>query len=118
MHLLAAGIFLWPAAGSSGAVLLVVLLLAIAWITNLYNFMDGSDGLAGGMAVIGFGTYGLAAWLGVHPDFELVGSSIAAPAAGFLVFNFPPARFFIGVVFLFSLGVLAGAVGVARCSHG
>ena len=34
---------------------------AIIWMVNLYNFMDGSDGLAGGMAVIGFGAYGLIA---------------------------------------------------------
>ena len=33
---------LWPVAAAT---------IAIAWMTNLYNFMDGSDGLAGGMAV-------------------------------------------------------------------
>src|SRR5258708_35696498 len=98
MHLLAAGIFLWPAAESSGAALLFVLLLAIAWITNLYNFMDGSDGLAGGMAVIGFGTYGLAARLGGNLEFELLAWSISAASAGFLIFNFPPAKIFMGDV--------------------
>ena len=40
-----------------------VLALATMWVTNLYNFMDGSDGLAGGMALFGFGAYALAAWL-------------------------------------------------------
>ena len=40
-----------------------VLVLAVVWMANLYNFMDGSDGLAGGMAVIGFGAYALAARL-------------------------------------------------------
>ncbi len=118
MHLLAAGIFLWLAAGSSGAVLLVVLLLAIAWITNLYNFMDGSDGLAGGMAVIGFGTYGLAAWLGGNLGFELLAWSIAAAAAGFLIFNFPPAKIFMGDVGSIPLGFLAGAFGVAGWQQG
>src|SRR5258708_31934035 len=63
MHLVAAGVFLWLAAGSNGAALLVVLLLAVAWITNLYNFIDGSDGLAVRMAVIGFATYGFVGWL-------------------------------------------------------
>ena len=113
IHLIAAGIFLWLAAGSSGATLLVVMLLAIAWITNLYNFMDGADGLAGGMAVIGFGTYGLAAWFGGSRELELLAWSIAAAAAGFLIFNFPPAKIFMGDVGSIPLGFLAGAFGVA-----
>ena len=33
----------------------ILLVLAVIWLTNLYNFMDGADGVAGGMAVIGFG---------------------------------------------------------------
>jgi UDP-GlcNAc:undecaprenyl-phosphate GlcNAc-1-phosphate transferase len=113
MHLVAAGIFLWLAAGSSTAALLLVLWLAIAWTTNLYNFMDGSDGLAGGMAVIGFGTYALAAWFGGNVEFELLAWSIAAAAAGFLIFNFPPAKIFMGDVGSIPLGFLAGALGVA-----
>jgi len=36
-------------------VALLLLALAVAWITTLYNFMDGSDGLVGGMALVGFG---------------------------------------------------------------
>ncbi len=118
MHLVAAGVFLWLAAGSSGAALLVVLLLAIAWITNLYNFMDGADGLSGGMAVIGFGTYGLAAWLGGNGEFEALACSIAAAAAGFLIFNFPPAKIFMGDVGSIPLGFLAGAFGVAGWQQG
>jgi UDP-N-acetylmuramyl pentapeptide phosphotransferase/UDP-N-acetylglucosamine-1-phosphate transferase len=118
MHLLAAGAFLWLAVGSSGAVLLVGLWLAIAWITNLYNFMDGSDGLAGGMAVIGFGTYGLAAWLGGTGDLDVLAWSIAAASAGFLIFNFPPAKIFMGDVGSIPLGFLAGALGVAGWLQG
>ena len=118
MHLVAAGVFLWPAAESTGAALVVVLLLAIAWTTNLYNFMDGADGLAGGMAVIGFGTYGLAAWLGGNREFELLAWSIAAAATGFLIFNFPPAKIFMGDVGSIPLGFLAGAFGVAGWQQG
>jgi len=118
MHLGVAGIFLWLAAASSNAVLLVALWLAVAWITNLYNFMDGSDGLAGGMAVIGFGTYGLAAWLGGSIELELLAWSIAASAAGFLIFNFPPAKIFMGDVGSIPLGFLAGALGVAGWIQG
>ena len=118
MHLLAAGAFLWLAGAPTAVALLFVLLLAIGWITNLYNFMDGSDGLAGGMAVIGFGTYGLAAWLAGNVELGLLAWSIAAAAAGFLVFNFPPARIFMGDVGSIPLGFLAGALGVAGWLQG
>ena len=118
MHLLAAGVFLWLAGAPLVAAVLIVLLLGIGWITNLYNFMDGSDGLAGGMAVIGFGTYGLAAWLGGNLELELLAWSIAAAAAGFLIFNFPPAKIFMGDVGSIPLGFLAGALGVAGWLQG
>ena len=39
--------------GATGAISVLVA-FAIAWMTNLFNFMDGADGLAGGMAMIGF----------------------------------------------------------------
>src|SRR4029079_1058591 len=113
IHLTAAALFLWLASASAGIAMSIVLLLAIGWITNLYNFMDGSDGLAGGMAVIGFGTYGLAAWLSGDGHFSLLALSIAAPAAGCLIFNFYPAKIFMGDVGSIPLGFLAGSVGIA-----
>jgi UDP-GlcNAc:undecaprenyl-phosphate/decaprenyl-phosphate GlcNAc-1-phosphate transferase len=95
----------------------VVLLFAIGWLTNLYNFMDGSDGLAGSMAVIGFGTYGIAAWIGGAQPLAFLSWSVAMAAAGFLVFNFPPARIFMGDVGSIPLGFLAGAIGVSGWQH-
>jgi UDP-GlcNAc:undecaprenyl-phosphate GlcNAc-1-phosphate transferase len=118
IHLLAAGAFLWWAAASAGLPMLIFLLIAIGWVTNLYNFMDGSDGLAGGMTVIGFCTYGLAAWLGGSIDLGLLAWSIAAAAAGFLIFNFPPAKIFMGDVGSIPMGFLACAVGVDGWLHG
>lgn len=118
VHLIAAGVLLWLILGFSTVVFPVVLLFAIAWITNLYNFMDGSDGLAGGMAVIGFGAYGMAAWLAGNSDFQLLAWAVAAAAAGFLAFNFPPAKIFMGDVGSIPLGFLAGAFGVAGWQQG
>jgi UDP-N-acetylmuramyl pentapeptide phosphotransferase/UDP-N-acetylglucosamine-1-phosphate transferase len=69
--------------------------------------MDGMDGLAGGMAVIGFGTFAL---LGLYSHEEAFGFSallVSLSAAGFLVFNFPPARIFMGDMGSGSLGFLA-----------
>lgn len=94
----------------AGGVLIVT--LAVAWMSNLYNFMDGSDGMAGGMAVFGFSFYGAAAWLAGSATFALVNFSLAAAAAAFLVFNFHPARVFMGDVGSVPLGFLAGAFGI------
>ncbi len=92
--------------------------LVIAWMINLYNFMDGADGLAGGMAVFGFGSYGTAALIGGDLSFAATNFSIAAAALGFLVFNFPPARIFMGDVGAIPLGCLAAVLGGAGWTRG
>lgn len=95
----------------------VVLGLCIAWMTNLYNFMDGADGLAGGMALIGFATYGATAWIQGDLAFAQLAWCVAAAAAGFLVFNFSPASIFLGDVGSIPLGFLAGALGAAGAAR-
>jgi UDP-N-acetylmuramyl pentapeptide phosphotransferase/UDP-N-acetylglucosamine-1-phosphate transferase len=89
-----------------------LLVVALGWMANLYNFMDGSDGVAGGMALIGFGVYALAAAAGGAAAFALANLCVAAAALGFLVFNFPPARVFMGDAGSIPLGFLAGALGL------
>jgi UDP-N-acetylmuramyl pentapeptide phosphotransferase/UDP-N-acetylglucosamine-1-phosphate transferase len=86
--------------------------LAVVWMTNLFNFMDGSDGLAGGMAAIGFGALALAAWLGDAPGLAALSAAIAAAALAFLRFNFPPARVFMGDAGSIPLGFLAATLGI------
>jgi len=88
---------------------IVASVLTLVWMLNLYNFMDGIDGLAGGMAVIGFGTYALIGGLAQDQTFMLVNLIVAASAGGFLLFNFPPARIFMGDAGSSLLGVLAAA---------
>lgn len=81
--------------------------LFTVWLVNLYNFMDGMDGLAGGMAVFGFGTLALLGYLAGSPAYAALVAVMAAAAFGFLPFNFPPARLFMGDVGSGSLGLLA-----------
>jgi UDP-N-acetylmuramyl pentapeptide phosphotransferase/UDP-N-acetylglucosamine-1-phosphate transferase len=88
-----------------------IVVLGIAWMTNLYNFMDGSDGLAGGMAVIGFGCYAIAAWMAGDHQLSLVCWCLVAGTLAFLVFNVPPAKVFMGDVGSVPLGFLAAAIG-------
>jgi len=84
--------------------------LFLVWMANLYNFMDGMDGFAGGMAVIGFGALAILGWMGGDLHYALLCASIAAAAAGFLWFNFPPARLFMGDVGSAALGFLAAGL--------
>lgn len=92
--------------------------LALVWMTNLYNFMDGSDGLAGGMALFGFGSYGMAAWLHGDLGFAALNWSIGAAALAFLCFNFYPARIFMGDAGSIPLGFLAAALGLLGWQQG
>ncbi|MEI7456655.1 MAG: glycosyltransferase family 4 protein [Nitrosomonadales bacterium] len=87
-------------------------LLYIVWMTNLYNFMDGSDGLAGGMALFGFSFYGVAGLMGGNEAFAMMNFSIGAAALGFVYHNFHPARVFLGDSGSIPLGFLAAAFGV------
>lgn len=92
---------------------LVILAFLMIWLVNLYNFMDGADGLAGGMALFGFAGYAAGAVLSDRPSPELAWSAtaISGAALGFLLFNFHPARIFLGDAGSISLGFLAGALG-------
>ncbi|AXQ29898.1 hypothetical protein D0B54_14965 [Solimonas sp. K1W22B-7] len=85
-----------------------VTVLFCAWMINLYNFMDGMDGFAGGMTLIGFGTLALLA-VGMPPalGLSLQATLVAGAALGFLMINFPPARLFMGDVGSAALGFAA-----------
>jgi Fuc2NAc and GlcNAc transferase len=91
----------------------LVALVGLAWMINLYNFMDGIDGLAGLEAVSASGLGGLLlVWSGfgglAAGAFALTGAS-----AGFLVWNWPPARIFMGDVGSGFLGFVFGVLVIA-----
>lgn len=97
----------WPL-GWLGAALAA---LGLVWAANLFNFMDGADGLAGGMAAIGFGVLAAGAAQGGFAALAVMCAALASAAAGFLAWNFPPARVFMGDAGSIPLGFLAGALG-------
>lgn len=118
-HILAA-LVLWAAGGLPALSWPVTLatIVAVVWMTNLYNFMDGADGLAGGMALIGFGAYALAALKGGDVQIAVFCACTAAGAAGFLLFNFHPARIFMGDVGSIPTGFLAASLGLEGIQRG
>ena len=57
VHFLTALTFLFTFDLLSNYLFFIILLFFLVWVINLYNFMDGSDGLAAGMSIIGFSCY-------------------------------------------------------------
>jgi Fuc2NAc and GlcNAc transferase len=85
----------WPE-GVAGVVVSGGLVLALVWAVNLYNFMDGSDGLAALQAVIGAGFLTLVLLMEGHQVLGLAALVLASAVAGFLPWNLPAARVFMG----------------------
>jgi Fuc2NAc and GlcNAc transferase len=87
-------------------------LLYLVWLLNLYNFMDGIDGIASIEAItICLGACLLYVLAGV-PDLVPVPLVLAAAVAGFLFWNFPPARIFMGDAGSGFLGISLGVLSL------
>lgn len=87
---------------------------AIVWVLNLFNFMDGIDGIAGAEAVfvVGAGAVFAALLLPDSGTAHLAGVTCAA-CAGFLLWNWPPAKIFMGDVGSGYLGYAIAALALA-----
>lgn len=89
--------------------------LTLVWIvglTNAYNFMDGIDGIAGGQAVVAGLGWAILGLIGGQPMVGVMGLLIAAASLGFLGYNWPPARIFMGDVGSAFLGFAFAALTV------
>jgi UDP-N-acetylmuramyl pentapeptide phosphotransferase/UDP-N-acetylglucosamine-1-phosphate transferase len=101
--------------------LLIGSIVGVVWMVSLinaYNYMDGIDGLAGGQAVLAGGFW---AGVGLVENDMLVltlGLLLAGAAAGFLVYNLPPARIFMGDVGSAFLGFSLAALPMLAVSRG
>lgn len=97
---------------------LALAVVAWVWFTNLYNFMDGIDGITGiETTALGIGLAAVAVaagpWIAAGPGLVL-----AAGAAGFLAWNWHPARVFLGDVGSIPFGYLAGGLLLALAGAG
>lgn len=83
-----------------------VITICVTCTINFYNFMDGTDGLAGAMASIGFAAMAIATWMVGEYSWACAQVSVTAAVTGFLLCNWPPARLFMGDVGSIPLGFL------------
>jgi len=79
--------------GAWGLLITVVWLIAIP---NIINLIDGVDGLAAGLSFVLYLTLGYVSWQGGSMDVSLISFAVAGALLGFLIFNFPPAKIFLG----------------------
>ena len=93
--------------------------LTVFWLvgmTNLINLMDGMDGLAGGICLM---LMGLLAYVGHDSgNFALLVSGMAGALVGFLWFNFPPARIYLGDSGAYFLGFQIGLFAILNSHKG
>ncbi|MBE0435888.1 MAG: glycosyltransferase family 4 protein [Methylomicrobium sp.] len=93
-------------------------LVMLVWLLNLYNFMDGIDGLAGVEAI----TVAISAcallWLQGWHDWAWPPLLLAVSVGGFLVWNWPPAKIFMGDASSGFLGFVLGSLAVMTASTG
>ena len=105
--------------GASRLVLGLLVALVMLWSLNLYNFMDGIDGIAALQTVLAccFG-----AWLSLrsgHDDsYAMLCLLLAAAHAGFLIWNCPPARLFMGDAGSVPTGFLVAAIALLGALQG
>ncbi|WYX20671.1 hypothetical protein WJ973_05405 [Achromobacter xylosoxidans] len=86
--------------------------MALVWLLNLYNFMDGIDGIAAAEAVCVCSGGAILYLLTGRPEAGYAPLLLAAAAAGFLCWNFPPAKIFMGDVGSGFLGITLGVLAL------
>jgi UDP-N-acetylmuramyl pentapeptide phosphotransferase/UDP-N-acetylglucosamine-1-phosphate transferase len=94
--------------------------LALAWMINLYNFMDGINGIAGvETATIGLGYIAAGAATGTVPEYASLAAALAGASIGFLIWNMrEKALVFLGDAGSVPLGYLGGALMIDLAAHG
>ncbi|MDH3512631.1 MAG: glycosyl transferase family 4, partial [Gammaproteobacteria bacterium] len=93
-------------------VIFVGISIVAIWLLNLFNFMDGIDGIASVEAITVATSAALILWSGGRPDLAVWPLVLAAAVAGFLYWNWPPAKIFMGDVSSGFLGFVLGVMAI------
>jgi UDP-N-acetylmuramyl pentapeptide phosphotransferase/UDP-N-acetylglucosamine-1-phosphate transferase len=96
----------------------IVAVLSVIWMINLYNFMDGMDGLAVGMAIVGFSSFAFLGFQAQDIFFFSLNLVIVSACFGFTLFNFPPAKIFLGDIGSTSLGFFVVVISLLGIQKG
>ena len=116
--LLVAWILLAPVQGLGAVIGLAAVALAMLWLVNLYNFMDGIDGIAATQCVLSCGAAALLSSQGPDGEYGQYCLLLAASHLGFLAWNWPPARLFMGDAGSIPTGFLLASLALVGAVQG
>lgn len=113
--LLIAFFLLQPVISETGLHTIALILfsaLAMLWSLNLYNFMDGIDGIAATQSVLACSFAALISWGPQNNSYALYCLLLAAAHGGFLIWNYPPAKLFMGDAGSVTTGFLLAGLAI------
>lgn len=101
-----------------GIVGLIITAFLLVWLLNLFNFMDGIDGIAASEAIFVLSVGALFSWLYGFKSMTYVSLILVASTSGFLILNWPPAKIFMGDVGSSFLGLMLGIIAYVNVLKG
>ena len=104
--------FGWTEFSVEGMFVFAAIILSTVWLMNVYNFMDGSNGMAGFQGVFAAVIMAIFFQLGGEHAMALIALTVAAACAGFLPLNFPNAKVFMGDVSSVPLGFIFASFAI------
>lgn len=109
-------LILWGGYHVQGVALIALLSIALLWLINLFNFMDGIDGLAASEGIFCLCAFML---FNVSPGFDIMPiATMVSALVGFLVYNKPKASLFMGDVGSYFVGFVVGVAGLLLVRDG
>lgn len=112
---MAAAVLLSSTSGLEGVAMGTAVAVATVWLTgfvNVYNFMDGANGVAAFMACASGGWFAFVGYDRGAEALTFLGLALCGAAVGFLPWNFPRARVFLGDVGSYSIGMAIGCLAL------
>ena len=91
--------------------IMIFCFVLIVWGANLFNFMDGANGLSGAMLLTGFASYAIAGY-GIDSSIASFSATLSGAALGFLFFNWGQAKLFLGDIGSVPAGFLMAVIGL------
>ncbi len=95
--------------------------ITILWLTaipNIINLIDGMDGLATGFGLFLCVTLGFVGHVNGRPEVVFIAAVMSGALAGFLIFNFPPARIFLGDGGAYLIGFFIASTSLVSATKG
>ena len=99
-------------------IILGISMFALVWLLNLFNFMDGIDGIEASETIFVSCAGAYFSWITELESLSFISLLLAASTMGFLILNWSPAKIFMGDVGSGFLGLMIGVIAFASILEG